>query len=55
MRVDSLPCGEITMSDVSNLAGANEIVERFESFMLRRFGIGLMNLIQVDIVSSLIV
>ena len=40
------------MPDVANLARANEIVQRLERFMLRRLGVGLMNLVQVDIVSA---
>src|SRR5258708_29311791 len=40
------------MPDVAALAGANEIVERLESFMMRRLRIRLMNLVQVDIVGA---
>src|SRR5208282_1035106 len=50
-RIDGLPRGEVTTSDIADLARANEIVQRLESLLLRRIGVRGVNLIQIDIVS----
>src|SRR5208283_811093 len=51
-RIDGLPRGEVTASDIAHLAGADEIVQRLERFLLRRLRVRRVNLIQIDIVSA---
>ena len=52
LRVGNLPGGKIRAADVTDFAGANEIIEGAKGLLDRCGGIGEMNLVEIDPVGA---
>ena len=50
--VGDLPAGEVGVAEVAHLAGADQVVERGERLLDRRARVGLVHLVEVDVVGA---